>query len=90
MTNKNIVAIGGGGFGRSLGSLDIEKYIASLVEKDRPKICFIPTASGDNDVYKLNFYTAFSKLNCIPTHIDFFSRTENLENKIFKQDIIFI
>ena len=83
MTNKNIVAIGGGGFGRSLGSLDIERYIVSLVKKDRPKICFIPTASGDNDLYKLNFYRAFSKLNCIPTHIDLFSRTENLENKIF-------
>ena len=41
MTNKNIVAIGGGGFGRSLGSLNIERYIVSLVEKDRPKICFI-------------------------------------------------
>jgi len=26
MPNKNIVAIGGGGFGRSLGSLEIEKY----------------------------------------------------------------
>ena len=49
MSNKNIVAIGGGGFGRSLGELKIEKYITSLVKKDKPKICFIPTASGDND-----------------------------------------
>ena len=50
MSNKNIVAIGGGGFGRSLGELKIEKYITSLVKKERPKICFIPTASGDNAV----------------------------------------
>ena len=49
MLNKNIVAIGGGGFGRSLGELKIEKYITTLVNKERPKICFIPTASGDND-----------------------------------------
>tara|TARA_A100001035_G_C27646531_1_gene437163 strand:- start:89 stop:769 length:681 start_codon:yes stop_codon:yes gene_type:complete len=90
MDTKNIVAIGGGGFGRSLGSLDIEKYIISLVNKERPKICFIPTASGDNDLYKLNFYRAFSKLNCITSHIDFFSRTEDLETKIFNQDIIFV
>jgi aminopeptidase N len=90
MSNKNIVAIGGGGFGRSLGELKIEKYITSLVKKERPKICFIPTASGDNDSYKLNFYRAFSKLNCITSHLDFFSRTENLEKKILSQDIIYV
>ena len=87
---KNIVAIGGGGFGRSLGSLEIEKYIISLVNKKRPKICFIPTASGDSNLYKLNFYRAFSKLNCITNHIDFFSRTEDLEEKVLTQDIIYV
>jgi len=87
MPSKNIVAIGGGGFGRSLGSLEIEKYIVSLINKKRPKICFIPTASGDNSLYKLNFYRAFSKLGCEISHIDFFSRTENLEDKVFAQDI---
>ena len=90
MHNKNIVAIGGGGFGRSLGSLEIEKYIISLIHKKRPKICFIPTASGDSSLYKLNFYRAFSKLDCITSHIDFFSRTENLEDKVLKQDIIYV
>ena len=90
MNNKNIVAIGGGGFGRSLGSLEIEKYIISLINKKSPKICFIPTASGDNDLYKLNFYRAFSKLGCITSHIDFFSRTEDLEKKVFSQDIIYV
>ena len=90
MHTKNIVAIGGGGFGRSLGSLKIEKYIISLINKERPKICFIPTASGDNDLYKLNFYRAFSKLGCDTSHIDFFTRTENLEKKILNQDIIYV
>ena len=90
MLNRNIVAIGGGGFGRTLGELKIEKYITSLVQKDRPKICFLPTASGDNDLYKLNFYRAFSKLNCLTSHIDFFSRTENLETKVLSQDIIYV
>ena len=90
MHSKNIVAIGGGGFGRSLGSLDIEKYIISLISKKRPKICFIPTASGDSSLYKLNFYRAFSKLGCITSHIDFFSRTENLEEIVLSQDIIYV
>ncbi len=90
MHTKNIVAIGGGGFGRSLGSLEIEKYIISLISKKRPKICFIPTASGDSNLYKLNFYRAFSLLGCITSHIDFFSRTENLEKKVLSQDIIYV
>ncbi len=90
MHSKNIVAIGGGGFGRSLGSLEIEKYIISLINKKRPKVCFIPTASGDSSLYKLNFYRAFSKLNCLASHIDFFSRTENLEDTVFNQDIIYV
>jgi len=90
MHSKNIVAIGGGGFGRSLGSLEIEKYIISLISKKRPKICFIPTASGDSSLYKLNFYRAFSKLGCITSHIDFFSRTENLEEIVLSQDIIYV
>jgi len=37
MPSKNIVAIGGGGFGRSLGSLEIEKYIVSLTSKSSQK-----------------------------------------------------
>ena len=90
MNSQNIVAIGGGGFGRSLGDLKIEKYIVSLVNKKVPKICFIPTASGDSDLYKLNFYRAFSKLNCETSHIDFFSRTEELDEKILSQDIIYV
>ena len=90
MHSKNIVAIGGGGFGRSLGSLKIEKYLISLVSKKRPKVCFIATASGDSSLYKLNFYRAFSKLDCITSHIDFFSRTENLEEKVLTQDIIYV
>ena len=90
MHTKNIVAIGGGGFGRSLGSLKIEKYIVSLIRKKNPKICFIPTASGDSTYYKLNFYRAFSKLDCITSHIDLFTRTENLEEKVLTQDIIYV
>ena len=49
MVNKQIVAIGGGGFGRNISSCQIEKYILNLSKKDIPKICFIPTATGDND-----------------------------------------
>ena len=90
MIDRNVIAVGGGGFGRSLGDLRIEKYIVSTSNKKSPKVCFIPTASGDNNIYKLNFYRAFSKLNCITSHIDFFSRTEDLRKNILNQDIIYV
>jgi len=44
--------------------LKLKNILISLISKKRPKICFIPTASGDSSLYKLNFYRAFSKLDC--------------------------
>tara|TARA_Y100001968_G_C19446764_1_gene765822 strand:- start:2783 stop:3484 length:702 start_codon:yes stop_codon:yes gene_type:complete len=88
--DKHIVAIGGGGFGRSIGELKIEKYLLNLSSKDRPNVCFIPTATGDSDFYKLSFYRAFSRLNCNINHIDFFKRTIDLEEHITKQDIVYV
>ena len=87
---KQIIAIGGGGFGRNPGEGIIEKYIVSQSVEGNPSICFIPTATGDNEAYKVNFYSTFSKLNCSPSHLDFFKRTPNLEELIFSQDIIFV
>jgi len=87
---KQIIAIGGGGFGRSPGEGVIEKYILDQSNKERPNICFIPTATGDNEAYKVNYYSTFSKLNCSPVHLDFFKRTPDLEELIKQQDVIFV
>jgi len=87
---KQIIAIGGGGFGRSPGEGVIEKYILDQSDKKRPNICFIPTATGDNEAYKVNYYSTFSKLNCSPVHLDFFKRTPDLEELIKHQDVIFV
>ena len=87
---KQIIAIGGGGFGRSPGEGVIEKYILDQSDKERPNICFIPTATGDNEAYKVNYYSTFSKLNCSPVHLDFFKRTPDLEELIKQQDVIFV
>ena len=45
---KQIIAIGGGGFGREIGELKIEKYIVKQSNKSNPIICFIQTATGDD------------------------------------------
>ena len=87
---KNIVAIGGGGFGKNSSSYLIEKYILNLSAKTSPKICFIPTATGDNDSYIVRFYSIFSRLDCKPSHIEFFKRTINIKNHIREQDVVFV
>ena len=87
---KHIIAIGGGGFGRNNSSYLIEKYILNVSEKNCPKICFLPTATGDDDSYIVRFYSTFNRLSCIPTHIEFFKRTIEIHNHIMKQDIVFV
>jgi len=87
---RQIIAIGGGGFGRNPGEGIIENYILNQSNAKNPNICFIPTATGDNEAYKNNYYATFTKLNCNPVHLDFFKRTPDLENLINEQDIIFV
>jgi len=87
---RQVIAIGGGGFGRTQESHLIEQYILDQSIREKPNICFIPTATGDLDPYVVNFYTVFSKLNCNPSHISFFKRTMDLEEHILNQDVIFV
>ncbi len=87
---KHIIAIGGGGFGRKSSSYLIEEYLLKLSGKNYPRICFLPTATGDNDSYIVRFYSIFTQLNCIPSHVEFFKRTTDIKNHIMKQDIVFV
>ena len=87
---KQIIAIGGGGFGREIKDLKIEKYIVDQSVAKTPKICFIPTATGDDQAYIDTFYKAFNSLGCKTSHINFFKRTINLKEHILDQDIIYV
>ena len=87
---RQIIAIGGGGFGRNPGEGIIENYILEQSDANKPKICFIPTATGDDEGYIENYYSTFSMFECDPFHLDFFKRTPDLEDLILNQDIIFV
>ena len=86
----DIIAIGGGGFGRNVKHNIIEKYILSQSIKEKPNVLFIPTASAEDKSYIVNFYSCFSKLDCIPNHLTFFQRTPRLDSLINKADIIYV
>ena len=85
-----IIAIGGGGFGRNPKHNKIEKYIIAQSKKEKPNILFIPTASAEDKSYIINFYSCFSKLRCTPSHLTFFQRTPKLDGLINQADIIYV
>ena len=90
LNNYQIIAIGGGGFGRNPKHNKIEKKILKQVDKSKPNVLFIPTASGEDKNYIINFYSCFSKLDCKPDHLTFFQRTPRLDSLINKADIIYV
>lgn len=84
-----IVAIGGARLGSQ--SQLLHDYILSLVEKSRPKVCFIPTGSGDSDSYVVSFYNSFSADRCVPSHLPLFFRSaSDLRSLVFDQDVIYV
>lgn len=86
-----IVAMGGGGFSMEPKNPLLDDYILRLTKKARPKVCFIPTASGDSDRYIARFYTAFIQRSCVPSHLSLFNPpTSDLKAFLFEQDIIYV
>ena len=76
---KQIICIGGGGFGRNPKQRIIENYILKQSDTANPNILFIPTASAEDKSYIVNFYSCFSGLDCNPSHVNLFERTPRLE-----------
>lgn len=88
---KQVIALGGGGFSMEPENPLLDKYVLHHSRKGNPKICFIPTASGDSDNYISRFYHFFEKQNCKPSHLSLFKPpTRDLESFILNKDIIYV
>jgi len=88
---RQIIAMGGGGFSMEPDNLLLDQYVLQQSTEPRPKVCFIPTASGDSESYIQRFYEAFAQLNCIPSHLSLFRPpADNLEQFILAQDILYV
>jgi dipeptidase E len=88
---RQIIALGGGGFSMEPENPLLDSYILNQSEKDNPKICFIPTASGDAQNYIERFYDFFKDKKCIPSHLSLFKPpTRDLEGFILEKDIIYV
>ena len=70
-----IVALGGGGFSMEKDGSLLDDYVLSLTDAPRPRVCFLPTASGDADHYVVRFYRRFSA-DCDASHVSLFRRDQ--------------
>ena len=64
MPEQHIVAMGGGGFSMEPENPLLDEFVLSLARTSRPRVCFLPTASGDSVDYTVRFYRAFSAFDC--------------------------
>jgi dipeptidase E len=87
---KQIIAIGGGGFYRDPENLALERYSIRQTGIKEPKVAFVPTASGEPDHYVSAYYSAFLRLGCRPSVLTFFKRTPDLRSFLLNQDLIFV
>ena len=90
---RQIVAFGGGGFSMERGNRLLDDYVLGVTGKQRPKVCFLPTASGDADHYIVRFYQAFPAERCEPSHISLFRRESGVSDPhehLLTRDLIYV
>ena len=72
----------------------LDDFVLSLARRKqpkRPRVCFVGTASGDNDYYIRHFYEAFPPSRAAAIHLTFFERTvRDLKSLVMEQDIIYV
>jgi dipeptidase E len=90
---RQIVAFGGGGFSMESGNPLLDDYVLGLCRRRRPRVCFLPSASGDADHYVVRFYRAFAADRCEASHVSLFRREQgpaDLRAHLLAQDLIYV
>jgi dipeptidase E len=91
MTTPQIIALGGGGFSMEPDNALLDAYVLRATGKAKPKVCFLPQASGESLDYIVRFYSAFSRHECTPSHLSLFRpHTADLEGLLLSQDLIYV
>lgn len=89
MEQRRVVAMGG--FPTQPDNRLLERFVLSLSRSETPRVCFVPTASGDAEGQVVRFYRAFAELDCRPADLGLFARTvADLESFVLAQDVIYV
>ena len=70
--HRRILAMGGGGFTMQDRSGALERLVLTLTGKPVPRVCFLPTASGDPRDQTTRFHERFSGWPCEPSVLSLF------------------
>jgi dipeptidase E len=87
---QRILAIGGVQI--TPGSVDwpLHQFMLDLTGRDRPRVCMLATASGENADGLANYYATFAR-QAEATHLDLFGRTvPDIEGFLLDQDLIYV
>ncbi len=91
MIERHIVAMGGGGFSMESTALLDDFVIRLALRRRKSRICFIATASGDNDYYVRRFHESFPPSRAAATTLRLFERTvRDLRTFMLDQDVIYV
>jgi dipeptidase E len=92
-----ILAMGGGGFLMESAPSPVDRLIATMTGRERPKVCFVSTPSGDSAEQIEKFYAAFEPLGCEAAHLAFFRKPfraslplAGFAEPLLEQDAIFV
>ncbi|MGO1827924.1 Type 1 glutamine amidotransferase-like domain-containing protein [Candidatus Corynebacterium faecigallinarum] len=90
MTTDRSIVLLGGGFSED-EYREVDEYLLGTVQVPTPKVCFIPTASGDSAGYVDRFYEGVSRYDCELTHLELFRRDATDPSEVVgASDIIYV
>jgi peptidase E len=93
MVERRILALGGHDFDRRDGNDAICDLIVELSQSPKPRICLLPTASGDPQDQIARFRRAFGERDCVPSIVSLFRLGEkpiDLRDELLGQDAIYV
>src|SRR4051812_22253300 len=87
---SHIVALGGGGFSNAGEVTPLDRYLLEATGKERPRVCFLGTASGDSDRYATNFYRSYSSVASASDLVLFGAPDADEIARLVDQDLVFV
>jgi peptidase E len=90
-TAGQIIVMGGGGFTMEPDNPLLDRYALAATGRERPRVCFVPTAAGDAVTYIERFFEAFPEEVCEATYLSLFSRrVDDLAGFLCEQDLVYV